>query len=429
MSFTSGRKRFQQHRQQLGEGMNEVKYQHELLRQLLDVPTPLSSTEKDDKHIAATIKKIDEWERNNIQQVKTVAERVRQQLQKQINEINKVNKVKHDFRLITEELRQRQSEVNYVEADLQQWLERLQQLKHQLETTTISDTSQIDVQITDDIDWSSMVKLVESTEAKSMKVNFDLIKTREPKMVVDVHIDENDIKMSGSNKSFLFYDNDSKELHLYGQNGWKHTKKLPITSKIWEIIWSSHFGKYLLQADTSFYTYDEQNHQFELLEQIKPVEPIRTFCGCTCFEEILFIYDWDGRIQEWNLKDFSISKNWKNEPERHINQMLFSIKKPNDIGVTVCDRKDIHEFELRDRDMKILKVVGIDQCPSLIPISTTGDWLISHRDSKVFSLPKHDCTSKTIIEYNEDVEKAVFLADYNCLAIATQNNQLRFYYL
>ncbi|CAF1343254.1 unnamed protein product, partial [Didymodactylos carnosus] len=169
--------RFQQHRQQLGEGMNEVKYQHELLRQLLDVPTPLSSTEKDDKHIAATIKKIDEWERKNIQQIKTVAERVRQQLQKQINEINKVNKVKHDFRLINDELRQRQSEDDYVEADLQQWLERLQQLKHQLETTTISDTSQIDVQITDDIDWSSMVKLVESDVSKTW------VRTREISMV------------------------------------------------------------------------------------------------------------------------------------------------------------------------------------------------------------------------------------------------------
>ncbi|CAF4481858.1 unnamed protein product, partial [Didymodactylos carnosus] len=219
-------KRFQQHRQQLREGMNEVKYQHELLQQLLDVPTPLSSTEKDDKHIAATIKKIDEWERKNIQQITTVAECVRQQLQKQINEINKV---KHDFRLITDQLRQRQLENDYVEADLQQWLERLQQLKHQLETTTVSDTSQIDVQITDDIDWSSMVKLVQSTEAKSMKVNFALIKIREPKMVIDVPIDENDIRMGGSNKSFLFYDNDSKELQLYGQNGLKHTKKLTIT--------------------------------------------------------------------------------------------------------------------------------------------------------------------------------------------------------
>ncbi|CAF1217932.1 unnamed protein product, partial [Didymodactylos carnosus] len=417
--------RFQQRPQQLGKGMNEVKRQHELLQQLLDAPTPLSSTEKDEKHIAATIKKIDEWERKNIKQIRTAAERVRQQLQKQINEINKV---KDDFRLITDELRQKQSEDDYVEADLQQPLEKLQQLKHQLE---ISDTSQIDVQITDDIDWSSMVKLVKSTEAKSMKVNFDLIKTREPQIVLDVPTDENDIRMGASNKSFLFYDNDTKKLDLYDQAGLKHTEKLPIKSNIWEIVWSSHFHKYLLQADTSFYTYDEQNHQFEPLQQIKPLEPKIMFSGCTCFNEILVIcYEGPGcRIEEWNLNDFTIRKHWKNETERRIIQMLFSIKNPNHIGVTASDQKDIRRFELRDRDMKILKVVNIDRCSYPIPIPTTGDWLISHKDSKVFSLVKDDCTSETIIEYNENVEQAVFLADSNYLAIATQNNKLRFYYV
>ncbi|CAF1194691.1 unnamed protein product [Didymodactylos carnosus] len=264
-----------------------------------------------------------------------------------------------------------------------------------------------------------------------MKVNFDLIKTREPQIVFDVPIDEDDIRMGASDKSFLFYGNDSKKLDLYDQTGLKHTEKLTTTSKIWEIVWSSHFDRYLLQADTSFYTYDEQNHQFQLLKQIKPVEPIIMFCGCTCFEEILFIYyeGWGCRIEEWNMTDFSIRKYWKNETERRIIQMLFSIKNPNHIGVTVSDQKDIRRFELRDRDMKILKVVNIDRCSCPIPIPTTGDWLISHRDSKVFSLVKDDCTSETIIEYNENVEKAVFLADYNCLAIATQNNQLRFYYV
>ncbi|CAF1059598.1 unnamed protein product [Didymodactylos carnosus] len=421
-------KHFQEHRQQLGKEMDEVVYQHDLLQQVLVAPTPLSVTENDDKHIATIIKKIHEWERKNIQQITTVAERVRQQVQKRVNEINKV---KHDFRLITDELRQSRSEDDYVEADLQQWLEKLQQLKHHIDTTTIFEISQIDVQTNDDIDWSSMVKLVKSTKAKSTKVNFDLIKTTEPQMVLDVPIAENDIRMGASNKSFLLYSNGLKELHLYDKNGLKNNVKFAIIGKIWEIIWSSYFDRYLLQGDTSFYTYDEQNHQYKLLRQIKPSLAKTRYSGCTCFEEILFIYyeGWGCRIEEWNMTDFSIRKYWKNETERRIIQMLFSIKNPNHIGVTVRDGQNIRRFELRDRDMRILKVVEIDRCSFLIPIPTTGDWLIPYWSSKVLNLINHDCTSKMIIEYNENVEQAVFLADYNCLAIATQNNQLHFYYL
>ncbi|CAF1094753.1 unnamed protein product [Didymodactylos carnosus] len=429
--------------------MDQVVYQHDLLQQLLVVPTPVSSTENDDKHIAAIMKKIDEWELRNIQQITTVAGRIRQQLQKRINEINKVNKVKHHFSLITNELRQSRSEADYVEADLQRWLEKLQQLKHQLETTTISGTSQIDVQITDDIDWSSMVKLVESREAKpteaksteatsieakSAKLNFDLITTTEPQEVLDVPIAENYIRIGASNKSFLLYDNALEELHLYDQNGYKLIEQFTVMSKIWEIIWSSYLDRYLLQGDAAFYTYSEQNHQFEHLQQIKPSLGKRRYGGCTCFEEILLIYykGWGCRIEEWNMKDFKIRKHWLTEVGFCINQMLFSIQNPNHIGVTVCDRQNIHRFELRDRDMKILKLVDIDQSKDMIffiPISTTGDWLISYKDSNILSLINHDCTSKKIIEYSENVDQAVFVADYNCLAIATQNNQLHFYYL
>ena len=110
---------FTDHRQQLNQDMDEIEVCHDLCRQTL-------AEQKNDHSLHSLMEQIYEWERNAIRKVQIAADQAREMLQNQT--VKYFTNIESQLNEITRQLKQSREDNDFVETDLVNWKEKLNQL-------------------------------------------------------------------------------------------------------------------------------------------------------------------------------------------------------------------------------------------------------------------------------------------------------------
>ncbi|CAF1493924.1 unnamed protein product [Didymodactylos carnosus] len=407
---------FQQHRQQLAQQLDKIVHQHNLLQELL-YPTSSSSMQENNIKQSDLLKIIEQWKYETIKRIEDAAELAQQQVTQLMNETT--DKVKKDFRLVANEITHSQSEDNYVEQDLDSWTEQLNKLKQQLLTTT--QTIELNIIPNNEIDWSSMIKI--------KKFSFNSLKIMKPSRIVNIVHGFGGIQLGASAKSFVHYAISQNALNQYNQNG--HEKTIGWNfGRINDICYSHDLNQYVMITSNSVYAYNENNNRIEKKPIRSGSAPYMQYWSCTTTPQMLLIsYDhWGSRIEQFEMSNYKMIKYWNVSENEYVGKIRYNSDK-DQFGLIVQDRQNNHKFELRNKSMEILRSIQLDNSKwgkFLLVVPPLDGWLILYQNNTMV-LVNVDCTTKQSIEYTDEVLKATFMKDYNCLVLSIKNNQHHYF--
>jgi hypothetical protein len=114
-----------EHRQELSKQLDTIIVGHDQLKQNLAQCTSESS-------LHPLMKKIDQWETESMDTIRMVADDARKQLSNVIG--IHTTKITEELKHLTQELTAARSENNFIEIDLKEWMERLEQWTKELST-------------------------------------------------------------------------------------------------------------------------------------------------------------------------------------------------------------------------------------------------------------------------------------------------------
>jgi hypothetical protein len=122
-----------EHRQELGRQMDELSLGHDQFRQNLT-----EKMETNTNH--PLLKQIDEWEQKAVNQIHQTADEIRQQLLTII--CKRLKNLSTTLTNITHELSQARENNDYLERDLNEWMQKINKLKEELWGTEVIDIEQ-----------------------------------------------------------------------------------------------------------------------------------------------------------------------------------------------------------------------------------------------------------------------------------------------
>jgi len=111
------------HRNELGKQLEEIEIKHDLVQETLN-----QQIENIREH--SLIKKIDQWEEQSIEKIRRTADDIRNEVFQHITKHN--NDIKEKLQKFSNQLRQSREEDDFIETDLQQWKEKLEELEKNL---------------------------------------------------------------------------------------------------------------------------------------------------------------------------------------------------------------------------------------------------------------------------------------------------------
>ncbi|CAF5155127.1 unnamed protein product, partial [Rotaria sp. Silwood1] len=115
------------HRNDLSKQLEEIVVARDLIQQTL-----IQQMEDPQQH--PLVKKINQWEQESIVKIRQAAEEARNRLIKTTTEYT--NDLKKKLNNLSDELRQSQEDNDFIETDLQQWIQKLEELKKELHNST-----------------------------------------------------------------------------------------------------------------------------------------------------------------------------------------------------------------------------------------------------------------------------------------------------
>ena len=113
-----------EHRNELSKQLEDIEISHDLTYKIL-----IQQTQNLRQHLL--IQKIDQWEYQSIEKIRLMADQSRNQLLKGITE--HTTDIKKKLQDLLEELRQAREDNDFLEDDLQQWVNKLEEFKLELE--------------------------------------------------------------------------------------------------------------------------------------------------------------------------------------------------------------------------------------------------------------------------------------------------------
>ncbi|CAF1315493.1 unnamed protein product [Didymodactylos carnosus] len=116
------RRCFNDHRQDLSKELDNVVYEHDMLKEPLETPN------ENDSH--RLLKQIDQWKKDSIDKVNQLADQCRTDVVKLLDK-NKAELIDR-FRKMTSRVRKGQDDEDYDERDLSKWMAALKELKDEL---------------------------------------------------------------------------------------------------------------------------------------------------------------------------------------------------------------------------------------------------------------------------------------------------------
>lgn len=135
-----------EHRQELSQRMEAVTLERDQLHQNVTNKTPC--------HLFSLLTRVNRWESRSIEGIKRVANEVRLELEKTLDDVDKT--IGGALRQISQELQEQRQTDRYTEIELNKWMRQLKELRKQLEKPT-----KIEMMYDQDEETSTRIPLIQ----------------------------------------------------------------------------------------------------------------------------------------------------------------------------------------------------------------------------------------------------------------------------
>ncbi|UJR34619.1 hypothetical protein I4U23_027396 [Adineta vaga] len=150
----------EEHRKSINKDFEDLIQQHNIIRQEL-----FNGNNDESTSMPNLLKKIDDWEKQMITNIKATAASNKRRITQMMNE--EKDELKDKFKLIATELKTNQSDNDYVEPDIQNWQKQINECKQKLEQLQKGNNNFIEVDIKP-LDWKNIFTICKRREVKVM---------------------------------------------------------------------------------------------------------------------------------------------------------------------------------------------------------------------------------------------------------------------
>ncbi|CAF1091329.1 unnamed protein product [Rotaria sordida] len=167
------RKHFNEHRENLTKGLqNVIDLRDNVLQELARV---IDSTLKSPGHnnAVALLKQIDEWKTKTIERVTQAANDACKSVERLFSRKEEYDQIKQNIYQITKELKEQQELESFVESDIDQWTNQLNQLQTDFNRPLKVEINSPVLQI-QTIDWNATIKITPSDEKQDKYVDLTI---------------------------------------------------------------------------------------------------------------------------------------------------------------------------------------------------------------------------------------------------------------
>jgi DNA repair exonuclease SbcCD ATPase subunit len=167
-------KHFIEHRDQLSKNLNNIVNQHdEILQDLKSKTNHSSKNQLDSNDVQNLFRQIDDWEIETINACHLAANKARDSIKQLLNTADENDSLIERLSSIAKELEEQQQSVNFVEHDLERWIEQLEELKIDV-NRSIEFPNNIII-ITQAIDWEESIKISQLSISDKMTKHYVLV--------------------------------------------------------------------------------------------------------------------------------------------------------------------------------------------------------------------------------------------------------------
>ncbi|CAF1254615.1 unnamed protein product [Didymodactylos carnosus] len=347
------RKDFNEHRQQLSTQLDVITREHDFVKQSVDQTCDVTTSKVFDK--------IEKWEMEWMKKVKMAADLAREEVQDIVAEPKK------QLKRITDEIRPRMADEDYVEYDLDRWMNEIKQVNADMQAMS----STIVIESGHECEWKRMIKVrklkPQSHVFKSPKrseksinevkqLDFNKLKVR-PQRQIKV---ESYWAMGASDMNLLYCGKDT--LCLTDRTDHKTNTLQWSGAPATEICWSSFLDRFLILTSTTLHSLNVQTNEVTQIKQVSDKKKA-DFLRCTCANQTLLVSTFENGsvVEEWDMSgEWRMMRRWKPPVSCQQNEWIVDIRFSCDgshIGVTMSTPGEYNLFHVRDRSMNILNSI------------------------------------------------------------------------
>ncbi|CAF1158447.1 unnamed protein product [Didymodactylos carnosus] len=419
------RKDFNEHRQQLSTQLDIIIREHDFLKQSIE-HTCDTTTSK-------LFYEIEKWEMEWMKKVKMAADCAREEV------CNIVAEPKIQLKRITNEIRPRMAEEDFVEYDLDRWMDEIKQLSVGIKATS----STIVIESGDECEWNRMIKVrklehqnhvskslqrSENRESEVKQLDFSKLKDKPQRQI---KVDGKNYAIGASDTNLLYDNGDT--LCLTDRAGYKTNTVRWSGSSVRDIYWSSFLDRFLILTQRILYSLNVETSEVTQIKQVSDKNKA-DFYKCTCSNQTLLVSTWEegSVVKEWDMSgEWKMTTRWQPPLSCQQNEWIMDIRFSCDgshLGVTVGVSGQYNQFHVRDRSMNIInniKFPWLTYGYRLLSLPN-GQWLTHDCDNKELYIIDRDGKLKQTLTYDRTVWRTLLLKQ-RCLVIRTDGDQVCFH--
>ncbi|CAF0755297.1 unnamed protein product [Didymodactylos carnosus] len=419
------RKDFNEHRQQLSTQLDIIIREHDLLKQ--------NTEQICDATTSKVFDEIEKWEMEWMKKVKMAADRAREEVRDIVAEPKK------QLKRITDEIRSRMAEEDFVEYDLDRWMNEIKQLTVDVKAMPTT----IVVESGDECEWKRIIKVrkmehqshVSNSPQRSEKgvnkvkqLDFNKLKDQPHRQI---KVDGSDYAIGASDMNVLYCGEGT--LCLTDRTGRKTNTLQSGGLNVCSICWSLFLDRFLILTKRTLHSLNVQTSEVTQIKQVSDKNRA-DFYRCTCSNQTLLLsFDQTGSVvEEWDMSGkWKMMRSWQPPVSCQQNEWICEIRFSFDssqLGVTVWVVGRYNQFHVRDRSMNILNNITFPRSTYgyLLLSLPNGQWLTNEHKNKELHIIDRDGKLEQTLIYNKSVLETTLLGQ-RCLVIRTDDKQLSFH--
>jgi hypothetical protein len=372
---------------------------------------------------------IEQWEKEQIEQLRNAVQRARTSADHLLAQDNLT--LNHTSQQLANDLQEKFATDNYHEADIEQFHQRLQNLRTRIENNEPATIDTALIEWTKSITIIPTVPTVQSLENKATATaitewrpapyrEFDLEKVlkSEPRYNTGIYHYNNAVAVASDKGEILWYGwNGRRNQRLFLLDRlatnprdihWTHG----IEGNIISLAWCSSIQRFLFISKDGLNILDPVTLNIELTNVIQ----IGTdYSLCVAFDGFLYLVSAKQHIEKWNTANWGMLKKWNNVVDQEFSIGNVTINESHVAFVAhpaedfLSERKQWPRFELRDHNMRLIRTLKsyADRLYYVSVLLPNGDWLIGDRafrgvgqDLKLYD---RNGKQKTSFKYNHEI--------------------------
>ncbi|CAF1326281.1 unnamed protein product [Didymodactylos carnosus] len=370
-----------------------------------------------------------EW----MNKLKMAADRARQEVR------NIVAESKKQLKRITDEIRPRMADEDYVEYDLDRWMNEIKQVNADMQAMS----SMIVIESGHECEWKRMIKVrklepqshVYKSQKRSEKrinevkqLDLNKLKVRPQRRI---KVDGDYWAIAASERDLLYCDKDT--LCLTDRTGHKTNALQWGEDCVSDICWSSFLDRFLILTSTTLHSLNVQRSEVTQIKQVSDKKKA-DFLRCTCANQTLLVSTSENGsvVEEWDMSgEWRMMRRWQPPVSCQQNEWIMSILLSCDgshIGVTVLVVGQYNQFHVRDRSKNILNTITFPwlEYGYVLLSVPNGQWLTHEPKNKQLQIIDRDGKLEQTFTYDKGVNRTTLIGQ-RCLVIRTDDNELCFH--